>query len=287
MTMENFKPIVWQMAIERQLEKIKVFEDLVSTRVEGLVSRYGKSVRIPSIGRVTAVSYSSGGTITYNPPDDKGLTLDIDQSYVAPIAIDDLDEIQSIPGVVDDIVAEIALALRVQYDASIAGLYSTVSSAQTVDYSSISVDSGNVTELVNEIRAKFTQNEVPTGQRLVCVVDPLFAIALKNAAINKLTDNNASYMGNFITKISNVEFYESNAITTSGTYGTNYVTNIMFFTPGRAISAPRQKMPTIEYLRDKDTLGTFLRAHMVWGRKIVRMDEVVYLKALVNKEVTI
>lgn len=287
MALENFKPVVWQLAIERQLEKIKVFENLVSTAVEGLVSQYGKSVRIPSIGRVTAASYSSGGTITYNNVDDKSQTLDIDQSYIAAIQMDDLDSLQALPGAQMAVVEEMALALRAQYDSSIAGLYSGVSAAQTVDYSSTSIDSGNIVEVLHEVRAKFTANEVSPDQRLVMVVDPYLAIALKNAAINRLESNKEQYMSNFITKVAGIECYESNAITVSGTYGTNYTTNTMIFTPGRAISAPRQKMPTVEALRSTATLADLLRAHMVWGRKIVRMDEVVYFKALVNKETTI
>jgi Holliday junction resolvasome RuvABC DNA-binding subunit len=66
----------------------------------------------------------------------------------AAIEMKDLDSIQSIPGVMAATAEEMALALRVQYDSSIAGLYSGVSTAQTLDLSSTGIDSGNVKEVI-------------------------------------------------------------------------------------------------------------------------------------------
>ncbi|MEV5710168.1 coat protein [Actinoallomurus sp. NPDC052274] len=97
MSVLNFKPEIWSKVILGALQKRLVYGSpmVVNNDYEGEVSGPGSTVHITQFGDPQVSSYSPGGTITYQPLNDVGQTLVIDQARSFSFSIDDVDKRQA------------------------------------------------------------------------------------------------------------------------------------------------------------------------------------------------
>jgi len=127
MAISNFIPSVWSGRILAALDKSLVYgSDMVINRdYEGEISNVGDSVRINSIGDVTISDYSRDTDI--NSPQalaDAQQVLVIDQAKYFNFAVDDVDQLQQNPKVMEEAIRRSAYGLRNTIDQFIAALYS-------------------------------------------------------------------------------------------------------------------------------------------------------------------
>ena len=119
MAYENFKPTIWSKFIQHELEKKAVLLDHTWRKFQGEV-QHAKNVKIlgvgkPSIGNYTGASIGTPETIA-----DSSVVMPIDQAKYFNFMVDDVDEAQSIPGLMEALMQEATLAMALEIDSYIA-----------------------------------------------------------------------------------------------------------------------------------------------------------------------
>lgn len=117
MSVQNFIPTVWAARIERDLEARYVYANFVNRDYEGDISGYGDTVSINSVGSVTVDDYVKNSTeITPEELNSSQQTLDIDQSKYFAFYIDDVDNAQTKPKLMDEGIRKASRGLAKETD---------------------------------------------------------------------------------------------------------------------------------------------------------------------------
>ncbi len=129
MSLENFIPNVWAGSILRALDTVLVYAqpEIINRDYVGDVGSLGDTVTINQIGDVTVSTYSKNADI--NAPEaltDAQLKLKIDQAKYFNFAVDDIDQLQQQPKVMEEAARRAAYGLRKAIDGYIASLYTDI-----------------------------------------------------------------------------------------------------------------------------------------------------------------
>lgn len=108
--------------------------------------KYARSVKILGIGEPKVEDYDSSSDMTYEDMSDKGQELVIDQAKKFSFLVDDINQAQSVPGLMEGYRAKAVHKLAVARDSYIADLISKVTKE------------GHVTEI-----AEITEEAIKTG----------------------------------------------------------------------------------------------------------------------------
>jgi len=285
MSLEQFKPLLMRRAIMRALDKQTVFRRFtwMPDNVED-PKTIGQSVTLPSIGSLATASYT-GGTITYQSVDDQSQTLLINSQILCPVAVADIDRIQCVAGTYPAIAEEMGVSMANSIDEALAtGIYGQAGVSE--DLSSDGIDSNNVFDALMTLRAKMKINNV--SQMLPLFVDPYLAKTITQAGILTKLNNDAEYSTGVLGTSAGFMIVETNSLTKTGTYADgDLVVNACAFTPNRSVAFVAQKDFSIEMMRSQTKMEDLMRAHMIYGWKVVRADEVAHFKVKVNKETSI
>lgn len=285
MTLEQFSPMLMRREIMRAREKRMVFKNFlwIPDNVED-PRTLGQSVTLPSIGAIASSSYSDG-SITYASVDDQSQTLLINKQVLCPIKVTDINRIQSVKGLYPAIAQEMGYSMANYQDSDLAtGIYA--GAGVTTDLSSTGVDSGNVFDALMTLKADMKVKNV--NEDIPLFVDPYLSKAIASSAGFIKTNNDEIIASGQVGRMAGFIIIETNNLTTTGTYaGGNLVVNACAFTPNRSVAWVEQKGFSVEMLRDTATVSDLMRAHQIYGWKVVRADEVAHFKVKVNVETSI
>jgi hypothetical protein len=285
MTLEQFSPMLMRREIMRAREKRMVFKNFlwIPDNVED-PRTIGQSVTLPSIGAIASSSYSDG-SITYASVDDQSQTLLINKQVLCPIKVTDINRIQSVKGLYPAIAQEMGYSMANYQDSDLAtGIYA--GAGVTTDLSSTGVDSGNVFDALMTLKADMKVKNV--NEDIPLFVDPYLSKAIASSAGFIKTNNDEIIASGQVGRMAGFIIIETNNLTTTGTYaGGNLVVNACAFTPNRSVAWVEQKGFSVEMLRDTATVSDLMRAHQIYGWKVVRADEVAHFKVKVNVETSI
>jgi hypothetical protein len=285
MTLEQFSPALMRREIMRAREKRMVFKNFlwIPDNVED-PRTIGQSVTLPSIGAIASSSYSDG-SITYASVDDQSQTLLINKQVLCPIKVTDINRIQSVKGLYPAIAQEMGYSMANYQDSDLAtGIYA--GAGVTTDLSSTGVDSGNVFDALMTLKADMKVKNV--NEDIPLFVDPYLSKAIASSAGFIKTNNDEIIASGQVGRMAGFIIIETNNLTTTGTYaGGNLVVNACAFTPNRSVAWVEQKGFSVEMLRDTATVSDLMRAHQIYGWKVVRADEVAHFKVKVNIETSI
>jgi hypothetical protein len=285
MTLEQFSPMLMRREIMRAREKRMVFKNFlwIPDNVED-PRTIGQSVTLPSIGAIASSSYTDG-SITYATVDDQSQTLLINKQVLCPIKVTDINRIQSVKGLYPAIAQEMGYSMANYQDSDLAtGIYA--GAGVTTDLSSTGVDSGNVFDALMTLKADMKVKNV--NEDIPLFVDPYLSKAIASSAGFIKTNNDEIIASGQVGRMAGFIIIETNNLTTTGTYaGGNLVVNACAFTPNRSVAWVEQKGFSVEMLRDTATVSDLMRAHQIYGWKVVRADEVAHFKVKVNIETSI
>ena len=182
MAVTNFIQQIWSKKIQDDLElKCKLVDNCLRD-YEGDVKQ-AQSVKILGVGEPTIGTYNSGQDITIEEMSDRGQVLTIDQANYFAFYVDDVNQAQSVPGLMERYQEKAVHGLAVKRDAYVANLIkaatnSVTASAKTPEAVKTAIDDGIV-----ELRER---NFDEPG---VIEITPAVYNLFKNYLITLSTDN--------------------------------------------------------------------------------------------------
>ena len=121
MAVNNFIQTIWSKKIQDDLElKCKLVDNCLRT-YEGDIE-HARSVKILGVGEPTISAYNGSTPLNYEQMSDKGQTLTIDQQYSFSFLVDDVNQAQSVPGLMEEYQRKAVHGLAVKRDSYIASL---------------------------------------------------------------------------------------------------------------------------------------------------------------------
>ena len=263
MALNEFKPKIWSDKVFESYNKNFVFAALANREYEGEIKNFGESVKINELGDVTVKDYT--GSVLYEELDDASKLLLIDQKKYAAVTVDDADEVQTKPKLLNLHTAKIALGLADNLDQALAGKYTEAGETITgTTGSPTAITSANIISTMGNAGVALDDNNVPSDNR-VAIVPPWLYNKMSLAGIVKSTDNPNFLAKGFVGEFMGFDIFKSNNISHSGTSW--YAPMIFRSNDTIALADQLQKM---EGVRDKDTFGDYMRMLHIYGCKVVR-----------------
>ena len=127
MALSDFIPSVWSARFVDKLEAVRVWGELTNANYQGELASGGNVVKIPvSSTSITVGDYVSGTPITVAPDVANGTTIDlpVDQQKYFRFTVDDIQEFQSAPSLMDDAMRESASSVATVMDNYLKGIFS-------------------------------------------------------------------------------------------------------------------------------------------------------------------
>lgn len=278
MALDGFIPEIWSGELKERLFAAHVFGFVANGDYEGDIAAIGDKVRINSIGPVTVSDYTKNSTsITPEVLTEGQTQLDIDQNKYFAFKVDDVDQAQTNPKVMQGAMREAAWGLRDASDQFIAAKYTDagVTSGLGTEATGIDITSVNVTEYVGLVAQKLNEANVPLETRWM-VIPPWFHQKLVLAKIT-LDTNNSSYIDNgFVGRYLGFNLYMSNNVSVK-TAATNQGSRILAGYSGSITFA--EQLLKMEAYRPEASFSDAVKGLYVYGAKVVRPDALACLRA--------
>lgn len=274
MSYANFIPGVWAEGIERELERLCVFAEDCNRKYEGSVKKRGESVTILGVGKPTIKSLAkksrNNAIDDAETVEDTSVTLEIDQIRYFNYEVGDIDQAQSVGGIMDALAAETSEALASAEDAHIAS-FAVDSSVKALNQGAPAlVTEENVLRMIDEAVQKLYENDVSGSTKIIITVSPRFYTLLKRAYANLDTNNSEILKHGKVGMYGDVVVKRSNNVhkTGDGAYD-----HIMIRTQ-RAIAHVRAMVHTEAY-RPEKKFADAVKGFTLFGTKVVRPKEII------------
>jgi hypothetical protein len=264
MSVEFFQQEIWAKQI---LDDLKAECKLVAhctTDYEG-DCKFAKSVRILGVGTPTIRKYD-GTAITVEPMSDKSQELPIDQQYYFAFHVDDVDEAQSMPGLMEAYREESVYGLALQRDTHIANLIKSCTRNVT--------DAENVTQ--EGVKAAVDKGIVALRNRHFrekgyIELSPAAANAFKNCLVT-LSTNNPDYIKRGI-----IGMYDGFEVTMSDNLAKDAQYEYCAIRGKKAIAFAGQ-LNKVEALRDQTVFKDLVRGLDDFGAKVIDENRIQVLR---------
>jgi hypothetical protein len=270
MALTNFIPAVWSNSFVDSLKKNLVFGALANTDFQGDIQGFGSSVRINEVGPITVSSYTKDGSITIDTVDDAQRVLLINQQKYFAFQLDDIDQAQSKPKVMQAAMAEAAYAMKDNIDTYLGTLYAEGG----INYgSTVTVSSTSAIQYLMYMGRLMDEANVPTDGR-VAIVPPWYAEKLALGQFNYHTSNEDVLKNGFWNRVAGLDIYVSNNLSKSA--ATTACQIMLFRKPDITFAMQVNK---VEAYRRDTYFADAVRGLVVYGAKVVRPNAVAVLPA--------
>ena len=270
MSVANFIPTLWSARLLEHLNKTHVYASLVNRDYEGMIRQMGDTVKINQLGTVTIKDYTKGVDIE-EPEDLSGeqTTLVIDQGKYFNFSIEDVDNAQTNPKLMDAAMQESAYGMNDVTDTFLANLMAVNASNNTAlgtDDSPIIPTSNDAYDYLVDLSTDLTEKNVPMMGRWVVIPAWYHGLLLKDKRfVGNGTDfNKAILQGGEVGTAAGFRVYLSN--NTPNTEGAKYK---VIAGNNRASSYAEQILKTEAYRPEKRFSDAVKGLH-VYGAKIVQ-----------------
>lgn len=254
MAVTNFIQAIWSKKIQDDLElKTKLVDNCLRT-YEG-DCKYARSVKILGVGEPTIKKYT-GSAITVDKMSDRGQELVIDQANYFAFHVDDVDQAQSVPGLMEEYQRKSVHGLAVERDTYVAGLIKTgtnvtTATALTQDAVKTAIDAAIV--------ALRERNFDEDG---VIEITPAVYNVFKNCLITLSTDN-PEYI-----KKGKVGVYDGFDVIMSNNMAKD-TTHVYCDIRGKKAIAFAGQINEVEALRDQTVFADLVRGLDTFGAKVI------------------
>ena len=218
MSVANFIPTIWIARLLRHLDKRHVYLNLLNRDYEGEIKNFGDTVKVNQIGNVTIKDYTKGEDIEA-PEDLSGeqQELKIDQAKYFNFAVEDVDNAQTNPKLMDKAMERAAYGMNDVVDAFAANLLAiNVHADNTIgsDTTPKVPTKDTAYDFLVDLGVKLTEANVPTVGRWVVVPAWYHGLLLKDERfVGNGTDYNKAILeGGEVGKAAGFTVYVSNNV---------------------------------------------------------------------------
>jgi N4-gp56 family major capsid protein len=259
---------IWSAKLLMALQKNLVFgQDAVTNKFyQQEISADGKEVHIHSLANITVVNYTKYTALTPEQLTDSRQTMPIDQQKAFIADIDDIDEIQSNPDVVQQFMDQAGYQLVEAADGYIAGLFAGATALGTVETST----AANLYARLLKASTLLTKNNVPREGRFV-VLSPEFEELLLLSSQYQ-TAATESILNGAVGRIAGFDVLVSNNVVTSGTSPTQRHRVLAGHPMAWTFASQIQK---IESVRRHDRFVDTVKGLYTYGAKVIRPEALV------------
>lgn len=184
MSVTNFIPTIWSARLLSHLDKKHVYAALMNRDYEGEIKNFGDTVKINQIGDVEIKDYVRNTDI--DAPDEldgNQLTLTIDQSKYFNFAVDDVDNAQTNPKLMDKAMQRAGYAMNDVTDSFAANLMYVNAAAPNMlgsDDSPVVPTKADAYDYLVDLGTLLTEANVPMDGRWVVIPAWYHGLLLKD-----------------------------------------------------------------------------------------------------------
>src|SRR6478735_3949162 len=175
----NFVPEIWSSKILVRLRKALVYGNVVNTDYQGDIVNFGDQVKINEIGAITVSSYTAHSDISIQALDSAQKVLVIDQQKYFAFEVDDVENAQTNPKLINPATDEAAYAIGDTIDQFIASKYTEGAVTDATNLGTIGTgitiysSTGNAIVALSYAARRLDENNVSRNGRWM-VVPPWF-----------------------------------------------------------------------------------------------------------------
>jgi len=271
MSVSTFIPAVWSRVLLTNLFKAHVFAqpDVINRDYEGDIAGFGSSVKIHNIGPITISDYTVNTDLTAPEALTDGETvLTIDRQKAFNFQIDDVDNAQSVPKLMEGAMVQAAYNLSDELDAYLGSLYTAagITTGFGTTGSPIVPTSSTAYEYLADAFTALDEANAPQQGRWI-VVPPWFHGLLRKDQrfVSYGTQENRMALSNgVIGEAAGFTVYKSNNV--ANTSGAKY--RIMFGHSSAWTLA--NQIEKVEAFRMEKRFADAVKGLHVYGAKVVR-----------------
>lgn len=268
---KSFKPTIWSKFIEQTLGKYTVFENDCNYRFKGEVGK-GKTVKILGVTRPSIGDYTGEKIADPEVFDGVEQELKIDQAKYFNFMIDDVDEAQSVEGVMEAFIDEASKAMAECRDSYIAEIIAKGADEDMVsEYTFADMDKTEVKAAIDKGIQKLWENGVSQKDDITIYLNPAMYLLFQEYITETKTDNDeaiaSGILGNYAgakVKMSN-NFYNEE--------GTEY----LFIKTKKAV-AFASGIDETEAYRPEGLFSDAVKGLNTYGGKVIRPREMYVIK---------
>lgn len=272
MSVTNFIPTLWSARLLRHLDKKHIYANLVNRDYEGEIKNFGDTVKINQIGDVEIKDFEKGRDI--DTPDEltgDQLMLTIDQGKYFNFAVEDADNAQTNPKLMDKAMQRAGYGMNDVTDSFLANLLYVNASAKNMlgtDDTPLVPTKTDAYDMLVDLGTLLTEANVPMTGRWVVVPAFYHGLLLKDSRfVGNGTDYNKAILeGGEVGVAAGFRILLSNNV--PNTDGTKY--KIVAGT-NEAGSYAEQILKTEAYRPEKRFADAVKGLH-VYGAKVLQPD---------------
>jgi hypothetical protein len=267
LAISNMLPQIWSARILAKLEKKLVFAQpgVVNRDYEGDIRADGDRVHVHSFNDLTIGSYvKDSTTISYQDLTDTRQTLLIDQSKYFAFRIDDINQAQMRPTLIDQAADRAAYQLAETADRYVSGLYTGASTSAPDNVIETSqFTSSNVYQKLVDLSVLVDNQNLPQEDRYVVVPPWVKGLLLQNTTF--VTANPNITLNGQIGQVAGINVLVSNNVTTTGSAPVVY--HMMAGVPSALTYA--EQIVNVEGLRLEGSFADAVRGLHLYGAKVM------------------
>ncbi len=271
MSIQNFIPTVWSENLYRALNKKYIAAANSNREFEGDIKEKGNTVKICGVGNINIYTYKKNMDM-YSPDSitSECSELVIDQAKYFNFQIDDIDQAQAAPRLMEVAMKKAADAIANDADKYIYGLYSSAGTTLTAQ-----VSADTIIDTLIEARTVLAKNNVSDPADIVFEVSPEIAALILKAKVNLATNNTESLENGCIGSIAGCKIYVSNNIYCVQS-GENSFEHKCLARTKRAVAYAEQ-LSEIDAYRPEQRFSDAVKGLHLYGAKVVYPSEMVLL----------
>lgn len=211
MALTNFIPTVWSESLYSELDKKYIAVKNCNRDFEGDIRAKGNTVKICGVGDISVFDYTRNTDMSSPETlSDSVRTLTIDQAKGFNFQIDDVDQAQQTPKVMQEAMRKAASALANAADNYVFGLYESADESNVIENAEATKD--NIIDTIISARTKLFANNVYDADDIVIEVTPEVAELILKAKISLSTDNGEALDAGCIGSVCGTKIYVSNNV---------------------------------------------------------------------------
>lgn len=282
MSITNFQQTIWSKKFNQALKTITSLRNHCDFRYES-DSKNAKEVKILNVARPTIRTYTPGTPLVREGATDGSMILKLDQYRYYDYEVEDIDQAQSVPGLMDEIAIEATRGLSEEGDKYVASLVKAgveaVSDPLPQSSSVISLTKANAVRSVEDGFVSLYENNCKVTDNFYLEVAPK-PFTIYREALTELSTNNPEILKKgAVGKINNAYVCIENLLPTGKSNGSQATDDVHYniLRTSKAIAFAEQ-INKMEAFRPHDSFTDAVKALYVFGALITRPKEIYVIK---------